>query len=107
MARVEISMPQLGESIAEGKVIKWLKQVGEFVERDENLLEVMTDKVTVEIPSITKGKLVEIIVQEDQSAQVGEVLGILEGDAVKTKAKKGSPIRKSRAGKRAPSPKSN
>jgi len=105
MARVEITMPQLGESIAEGKVIKWLKQVGESVERDENLLEVMTDKVTVEIPSITRGKLVEVLVQEDQSAQVGEILGFLEGDAVKTKAKTGAPSGKAEPVKEPPPPK--
>lgn len=105
MARVEITMPQLGESIAEGKVIKWLKQVGESVDRDENLLEVMTDKVTVEIPSITKGKLVEIVIQEEQSAQVGEVLGFLEGDAVKTKARKGAPSGKAEPVKEPPPPK--
>ncbi len=76
--KIEIKMPQLGESIAEGKVMKWLKGVGDLVARDENLLEVMTDKVTVEIPSIAAGKLVEILIQEDETAQVGDVLGFLE-----------------------------
>lgn len=78
--KVEIKMPQLGESVAEGKVLKWLKGVGETVERDENLLEVMTDKVTVEIPSIVAGKLVEVLVQEEEVAQVGAVLAYLEAE---------------------------
>lgn len=83
MMKIPIKMPQLGESIAEGKVTKWLKRVGEAVERDENLLEVMTDKVTVEIPCISKGKLAEIIIQEDQTAKVGEILGYIEGEGAK------------------------
>lgn len=81
--KIPINMPQLGESIAEGKVIKWLKKVGDAVERDENLLEVMTDKVTVEIPCIAKGHLVEIIVSEEKTAKVGAILGYLEGEGVK------------------------
>lgn len=85
--KIPIKMPQLGESIAEGKVTKWLKKVGDMVERDENLLEVMTDKVTVEIPCIAKGKLVEILIPEEQTAKVGEVLGFLEGEGVKISEK--------------------
>ena len=99
--KIEIRMPQLGESIAEGKVIKWLKRVGESVARDENLLEVMTDKVTVEIPSIAAGKLVEILIQEDESAQVGDVLGLLEVKDVAELSKKKS-VEKPAAPKAAP-----
>lgn len=86
--RIEIKMPQLGESIYEGKVTKWLKKVGDDVERDEDLLEVMTDKVTVEVPCIAKGKLVEILVEEEQTAKIGEVLGYIEGEGAKVAAEK-------------------
>lgn len=102
--KIEIRMPQLGESIAEGKVIKWLKQVGDLVARDENLLEVMTDKVTVEIPSIAAGKLVEILVEEDEQAQVGDVLGYLEGKDL-AKGKEGAEPSKKKVTEIAAAPK--
>ncbi len=76
--KLEIKMPQLGESVAEGKILQWLKGVGDTVSRDENLLEVMTDKVTVEIPSIAEGKLVEVLVEPEETVQVGTVLGYIE-----------------------------
>ena len=59
MARIEVPMPQMGESIAEGTVSKWLKQVGDTVERDEPILEISTDKVDAEIPSPAEGTLVD------------------------------------------------
>ena len=58
MARIEVPMPQMGEAIAEGTVSKWLKQVGDTVERDEPILEISTDKVDAEIPSPSAGTLV-------------------------------------------------
>ncbi len=64
MARIEVPMPQMGESIAEGTVSKWLKQVGDAVERDEPILEISTDKVDAEIPSPESGTLVEVRIQE-------------------------------------------
>ena len=60
MSRVDVIMPQMGESIAEGTVSKWLKQVGDTVKRDEAILEISTDKVDAEIPSPSAGVLVEI-----------------------------------------------
>ena len=60
MARIEVPMPQMGESIAEGTVSKWLKQVGDTVERDEPILEISTDKVDAEIPAPSAGILVEV-----------------------------------------------
>jgi pyruvate dehydrogenase E2 component (dihydrolipoamide acetyltransferase) len=80
MARVEVPMPQMGESIAEGTVSKWLKKVGEEVQRDEPILEISTDKVDAEIPSPAAGTLVEIAVQEGETVEVGTVVAFLETD---------------------------
>lgn len=81
MARVEVPMPQMGESIAEGTVSKWIKQVGDAVERDEPILEISTDKVDAEIPSPSDGVLVEIVVQEGETVEVGTVVAFLDTDA--------------------------
>ena len=78
MARIEVPMPQMGESIAEGTVSKWLKQVGDEVGRDEPLLEISTDKVDAEIPSPAAGTIAEIVVQEGQTVEVGTIVAILE-----------------------------
>jgi pyruvate dehydrogenase E2 component (dihydrolipoamide acetyltransferase) len=78
MARIEVPMPQMGESIAEGTVSKWLKQVGDEVGRDEPLLEISTDKVDAEIPSPNAGTLAEIVVQEGQTVEVGTIVAIIE-----------------------------
>ncbi len=73
----EVTLPALGESVTEGTVSRWLKQVGEAVEADEPLLEISTDKVDTEIPSPTAGVLLEIRVQEDETVEVGAVLAIV------------------------------
>ena len=78
MARIEVPMPQMGESIAEGTVSKWLKKVGEQVGRDEPLLEISTDKVDAEIPSPAAGTLAEVVVNEGQTVEVGTVVAIIE-----------------------------
>ena len=78
MARIEVPMPQMGESIAEGTVSKWMKKVGDTVGRDEPLLEISTDKVDAEIPSPAAGTLVEVTVNEGQTVEVGTVLGYIE-----------------------------
>ncbi len=70
----DVVMPQMGESIAEGTVVRWLKKVGETVERDEPLLEISTDKVDAEIPSPANGTLTEIIAQEGQTVGVSTVV---------------------------------
>ena len=69
-----VQMPALGESVTEGTVTRWLKNVGDTVAVDEPLLEVSTDKVDTEIPSPFAGTLVEIVVGEDETAEVGAVL---------------------------------
>ena len=73
----EVTLPELGESVTEGTVSRWLKRVGESVAADEPLLEVSTDKVDTEIPSPTSGTLLEIRVQEDETVGVGAVLAII------------------------------
>src|SRR5947207_14508285 len=72
-----LTMPRLGESVTEGTVTRWLKQVGEQVAADEPLLEVSTDKVDTEIPSPTSGTLLEIKVAEDETAEVGAALAVI------------------------------
>src|SRR5256884_4652788 len=74
MARLDVRMPQMGESIAEGTVSKWLKKLGDPVKRDEPLFEISTDKVDAEIPSPTAGGLAEIKVQEGQTVPVQTLL---------------------------------
>jgi len=78
MGLAQIKMPQLGESVTEGTVDKWLKHEGDFVKRDEPLVEVVTDKVNAEIPSPFEGKLVKISANEGETVLVGAVLGQIE-----------------------------
>ncbi len=80
---VSVTMPRLGESVTEGTVTRWLKQEGDQVEADEPLLEVSTDKVDTEIPSPAAGVLTRIVVQEDETAEVGAELAVIgdSGDA--------------------------
>ncbi|HEY6665580.1 MAG TPA: 2-oxoglutarate dehydrogenase, E2 component, dihydrolipoamide succinyltransferase [Propionibacteriaceae bacterium] len=73
----QVSLPELGESVTEGTVSRWLKQVGDSVQADEPLLEVSTDKVDTEIPSPASGTLLEIRVQEDETVGVGAVLAVI------------------------------
>lgn len=87
MAVSQIKMPQLGESVTEGTVDKWLKHEGDFVKRDEPLVEVVTDKVNAEIPSPFEGKLVKISVTEGETVRVGAVIAQIEtGAATATSA---------------------
>ncbi|PMR89889.1 2-oxoglutarate dehydrogenase, E2 component, dihydrolipoamide succinyltransferase [Kocuria rhizophila] len=86
---VEVTLPALGESVTEGTVTRWLKQVGESIEVDEPLLEVSTDKVDTEVPSPVAGTILEIKVQEDEDAEVGQVLAIV-GDESAASSDNGS-----------------
>jgi 2-oxoglutarate dehydrogenase E2 component (dihydrolipoamide succinyltransferase) len=88
---VSVTMPQLGESVTEGTVTRWLKQVGDRVEADEPLLEVSTDKVDTEIPSPASGTLVEIKVNEDDTAEVGSELAVIAGDGESAGATEAAP----------------
>ncbi|PIM72820.1 2-oxoglutarate dehydrogenase, E2 component, dihydrolipoamide succinyltransferase [Streptomyces sp. JV178] len=73
----DVVLPALGESVTEGTVTRWLKEVGDSVEADEPLLEVSTDKVDTEIPAPTSGVLLEIVVGEDETAEVGAKLAVI------------------------------
>ncbi|MFB9764526.1 biotin/lipoyl-containing protein, partial [Nocardioides kongjuensis] len=73
----EVTLPALGESVTEGTVTRWLKQVGDQIAIDEPLLEVSTDKVDTEIPSPVAGTLVEIRANEDDTVEVGAVLAVV------------------------------
>jgi pyruvate dehydrogenase E2 component (dihydrolipoamide acetyltransferase) len=81
-----VIMPQMGESIAEGTVTKWLKKVGERVERDEPLFEISTDKVDAEIPSPAAGILTKILVTENQTVEVNAVVAEIGGERPSTQA---------------------
>src|SRR5438552_2349859 len=82
----QIKMPQLGESVTEGTVDKWLKHEGDFVKRDEPIVEVVTDKVNAEIPSPFEGKLVKIAVGEGETVRVGAVIAQIETAAAAASA---------------------
>ena len=72
-----VVMPQMGESIAEGTIVRWIKKVGDAVERDEPLFEITTDKVDAEIPAPAAGVLAEIAVAEGQTVAVNSVVGTI------------------------------
>lgn len=78
---VEVVMPQMGESITEGTVSKWLKSVGDKIEKDEPLLEISTDKVDAEVPSPAAGTLLEIKVNEGETVEVGSVVALIGAEA--------------------------
>ena len=80
-AGTEVVMPQMGESIFEGTITKWLKKVGDTVQRDEPLFEISTDKVDAEIPSPVAGMLTEIKVAEGDTSQINTVVAVIGGSA--------------------------
>jgi pyruvate dehydrogenase E2 component (dihydrolipoyllysine-residue acetyltransferase) len=100
-AVVEVVMPQMGVSVSEGTILKWLKQVGDTVEADEPLLEISTDKVDTEVPSPGSGVVQEILVQEGETVEVGSRLAVIapEGEA---EAEPEPPVRDSGPGEGAP-----
>jgi 2-oxoglutarate dehydrogenase E2 component (dihydrolipoamide succinyltransferase) len=79
--KINVVMPQLGESVSEGEVIRWLKRAGDAVRRDEALVEVKTDKATVEIPAPSSGTLSEIVVPEGQTVKVGAGIAVIESSS--------------------------
>lgn len=90
MARVDVVMPKMGESIMEGTVIEWSKKVGDTVELDETLLEIATDKVDSEVPSPAAGVLVEIKAEPNETVEVGQVIAVIETDASSANVDAGS-----------------
>ncbi|MDH5609002.1 MAG: 2-oxo acid dehydrogenase subunit E2, partial [Cyclobacteriaceae bacterium] len=81
MALIEMVMPKMGESVMEGTILSWLKNVGDTIEEDESILEVATDKVDTEIPSTSAGILKEILAQTGDVVQVGKAIAIIETEA--------------------------
>src|SRR5580765_14965 len=99
----EVVMPQMGESIFEGTITKWLKKTGDKIQRDEPLFEISTDKVDAEIPAPASGVLQEIKVAEGNTVQVNTVVGTIgEGDGAP--AAKSGPAAKPAEKKEAPAP---
>ena len=96
MARFELKLPKMGESVAEATITSWLKEVGETIEMDEAIVEIATDKVDSEVPSEVEGTLVEILFEKDDVVDVGATIAIIEtegGEAavVSSEAKKEAP----------------
>ncbi len=105
MARVEVVMPQMGESITTGTITKWHKQAGDTIELDAILLEISTDKVESEIPSPVEGKIVELLYPEGTTVDVGKAIAIIEDDmsaALAAPAAKAAPAPAAVAAKSAP-----
>src|SRR5262245_56441627 len=84
---MNILMPQLGETVAEGKITKWFKSAGDAVKPGDNLFEIETDKVSMEVPATEAGVLSEIRVQEGETAPVGAIVGVIGNGS-------GAPIKK-------------
>src|ERR1700712_2757902 len=82
----DVIMPQMGESIFEGTITKWLKKVGDSVQRDEPLFEISTDKVDAEIPSPASGTLSEIKVDAGSTVQINTVVAVIGGGGAKASA---------------------
>jgi 2-oxoglutarate dehydrogenase E2 component (dihydrolipoamide succinyltransferase) len=80
MARYQLLLPKMGESVAEATIIKWNKKPGDYIEADEAVMEIATDKVDSEVPSPVSGKLVEQLYKEDDVVQVGSAIAIIETD---------------------------
>src|SRR6476469_5308014 len=102
MAKMDVIMPQMGESIAEGTLSRWIKQVGDQVTRDEPIFEISTDKVDAEIPSPAAGLLAEILVTAGQTVAVQTVVARIETEAGATTAAPAAPA--ASAPPRAPAP---
>lgn len=88
MARYELLLPKMGESVAEATIIKWTKQPGDHINLDDTILEIATDKVDSEVPSPVEGKLVEHLFKVDDVVQVGAVIAIIEIEGASTAAEK-------------------
>ena len=78
MARFELKLPKMGESVAEATITSWLKEVGDTIELDEAVVEIATDKVDSEVPSEVAGTLLEILYHKDDIVAVGETIAIIE-----------------------------
>src|SRR3954462_1093866 len=101
----DVTMPQLGETVTEGTITKWFKQVGDAVAEDEVLFEVSTDKVDSEVPSPAAGFVTEIRVPEGDTVDVGAVLAVIgDGPGVRGEGRGGAGPRREDAGEPEPEP---
>ncbi|MGA9145521.1 MAG: biotin/lipoyl-containing protein, partial [Candidatus Acidiferrales bacterium] len=103
----DVIMPQMGESIFEGTITKWLKKAGDKIERDEPLFEISTDKVDAEIPSPAAGVLKEIKVNEGQTVPINTVVAVIDGAGAASSAGSAAPApapAKTEAPSQAPAP---
>ena len=89
---MDVLMPQLGETVAEGKITKWFKSAGDAVKPGDNLFEIETDKVSMEVPSTTAGTLAEIRVGVGEVAPVGAVVAVIAGDGAAASSAPASPL---------------
>ncbi|HUJ83705.1 MAG TPA: biotin/lipoyl-containing protein, partial [Candidatus Acidoferrales bacterium] len=101
---VDVIMPQMGESIFEGTITKWLKKPGDKIERDEPLFEISTDKVDAEIPAPAAGVLKEIKVTEGQTVPIQTVVAVIDAAGAAATASAPAPAAKPEASKPAPAP---
>jgi 2-oxoglutarate dehydrogenase E2 component (dihydrolipoamide succinyltransferase) len=90
MAKIELIMPKMGESVAEATIIKWTKNIGDTIDLDETVVEIATDKVDSEIPSSAKGILVQQLYKENDVVKVGEVIAIIEDNTIQNHDKQQS-----------------
>ena len=91
-----VVMPQMGESIAEGTIVRWIKKIGDPVDRDEPLFEISTDKVDAEIPSPAAGVLTDIRAKEGDTVPVNSVVAVIGGDSVTSAPTTTTPARRHR-----------
>ena len=89
---MDVLMPQLGETVAEGKITKWFKSAGDAVKPGDNLFEIETDKVSMEVPSTTAGTLAEIRVGVGEVAPVGAVVAVIAGDGAAAQPHAAAPL---------------
>ena len=91
MAKFELKLPKMGESVAEATITSWLKDVGDTIEADEAVLEIATDKVDSEVPSEVDGVLVEKLFNADDVVQVGQTIAVIETEGEDTNETKSEP----------------
>src|SRR5688572_23729858 len=85
MAKYQLLLPRMGESVAEATIVKWVKNPGDYISADDTVIEIATDKVDSEVPSPVSGRLVEQLCKEDDVVQVGDVVAIIETDEPESK----------------------
>ena len=103
---MDVLMPQLGETVAEGKIVKWFKSAGDAVKPGDNLFEIETDKTSMEVPATSAGTLTDIRFQVGETAKVGAIVAIISGageaPAAKSQSSQQSPLAPAKAGVQEP-----